>query len=56
MKHGKNEKEEVYYEGLLKLINSLQHMIINSFLTTIFKYGLKPYLHVPTVGMKKETL
>jgi hypothetical protein len=47
---------EVYYERLLKLANSLQHKTIDSFLTTIFKFGLHPYLRVTIVGMKKETL
>jgi hypothetical protein len=56
MKHEKNERVEVYYEKLLKLTNSLQHMTTYSFLTTIFRFGLQPYLHVATIGMKKETL
>jgi len=47
---------EVYYERLLKLTNSLQHRITNSFLTIIFIFGLQPYLHVATVDMKRETL
>jgi hypothetical protein len=56
MKHEKNEREEVYHERLLKLANSLQHKIINNFLTIIFKYGLQPYLHVTRASMKKKTL
>jgi hypothetical protein len=56
MKQEKNERVEVYYERLLKLANSLQHITINSFITTIFKSGLQPYLHVATTSMKKETL
>jgi hypothetical protein len=55
MKQEKNERVEVYYERLLKLANSL-HKTINSFLTTVFKYGLQPYLRVTTIGMKRETL
>jgi len=47
---------EVYYERLLKLVNSLQHKTIDNFLTIIFIYGLQPYLHVATIGMKRETL
>jgi hypothetical protein len=47
---------EVYYEKLLKLANTLQHKTINSFLTTIFRYGLQLYLHVATIGMNRETL
>jgi hypothetical protein len=56
MKHDKNERMEVYYERLLKLVNSLQHKSIDSFLTIIFRTGLQPNLHVATRGMKKETL
>jgi hypothetical protein len=56
MKHEKNEKVEVYYERLLKLANSLQHTTIDSFLTIILKFGLQPYLHVATTGMKRETM
>jgi hypothetical protein len=55
MKQKKNEKMEVYYERLLKLANSLQQKTTYSFLTTILKYGLQPYLHVTTC-MKRETL
>jgi len=56
MKHEKNERVEFYYERLLKLANSFQHRTIDSFLTTIFRFGLQPYLHVATIGMKRETL
>jgi hypothetical protein len=56
MKQEKNEKVEVYYDRLLKLANSLQHMTINSFLTIVFKSKLQPYLHMATINMKKETL
>jgi hypothetical protein len=56
MKQEKNERVEVYYERLLKLTNSLQHRIINNFLIIIFIFGLQPYLHVTTAGMKRETL
>jgi len=56
MKQEKNEKVEVYYERLLKLANSLQHMTINSFLIIVFKSKLQPYLHMATTSMKKETL
>jgi hypothetical protein len=56
MKHKKNEREEVYYEKLLKLANSLQHKTTYNFLTIIFKSKSQPYLHVATTGMKKETL
>ncbi len=47
---------EVYYERLLKLANNLQHKIINSFLTTIFRIGLQPYMCVAIIGMKEKTL
>ncbi len=47
---------EVYYERLLKLANSFQHMTTNSFLTIVFRSGLQPYLHVATTCMKRETL
>jgi hypothetical protein len=56
MKQENNERMEVYYERLLKLSNIFQHMTTNSFLTTIFKFGLQPYLRVATTGMKKETM
>jgi hypothetical protein len=56
MKQENNERMEVYYERLLKLANSLQHKTINGFLTNVFIYGLQPYLHVTTLGMKRETL
>jgi hypothetical protein len=56
MKQEKNERMEVYYERLLKLANSFQHMTTNSFLITIFKFGLQPYLHVAIAGMKRETM
>jgi hypothetical protein len=49
MKQEKNERVEIYYEKLLKLANSLQHK-------TIDRIGLQPYLHVATIGMKRETL
>ncbi len=29
---------------------------IDSFMTTIFKFGLQPYLRVAIAGMKRETL
>jgi hypothetical protein len=47
---------EVYYERLLKLVNSLQHKTINIFLTIAFRFGIQPYLCVSTTSMKKETL
>jgi hypothetical protein len=56
MKQEKSERVEFYYEKLLKLGNSLQHRTTNNFLTTIFKSGLQPYLHVATIGMKREIL
>jgi hypothetical protein len=56
MKQENNERVEVYYEILLKLANNLQHITTNSFLITIFKSRLQPYLHVATICMKKETL
>jgi hypothetical protein len=47
---------EVCYERLLKLANNLQHKIINSFLTTVFRIGLQPYTCVAIIGMKEKTL
>jgi hypothetical protein len=38
------------------LANSLQHKIIDNFLTFIFRFGLQPYLHVTRARMKRETL
>jgi hypothetical protein len=55
MKHEKNGKLEVYYERLLKLTNSLQHMTTNNFLIIICRFGLQPCMRV-TIGMKRETL
>jgi hypothetical protein len=40
MKQEKNERVEVYYEGLLKLANSLLNIAIDSFLINVFKFGL----------------
>jgi hypothetical protein len=54
MKHEKNERVEVYYERLLKLANSLQHKATNNFLTTIFIFGLQPYLRVAITDMKRK--
>ncbi len=34
------KKMEVYYEILLKLVNSLQHKTTYGFLTIVFKSGL----------------
>jgi hypothetical protein len=48
-----NERARVYYERLLQLTNSLQHMTTNSFLITIFRFGLQPYLHVATTCVNK---
>jgi hypothetical protein len=56
MKHEKNERMEICYERLLKLANNLQRMTINNFLTIVFIFGLQPYLHVATIGMKRKTL
>jgi len=56
MKHEMNERVEVYYERLLKLANSLQHKTTNSFLITIFKFGLQPYMRVAITYMNRETL
>jgi hypothetical protein len=56
MKQEKNGRMEVYYEILLKLTNGLQHRTTNSFLTTVFKSRLQPYLRVTTTNMKRETL
>jgi hypothetical protein len=56
MKHEKNERMEIYYERLLKLANSLQHKIIDNFLTIYFRFGLQPYMRVAIACMKKKTL
>jgi hypothetical protein len=56
MKHEKNERVEVYYERLLKLVNSFQHRTIDSFLTIVFIFGLHPHLCVATTSMKRKTL
>jgi hypothetical protein len=40
----------------LKLANSLQHITTNSFQTTIFRFGLQPYLRVAATYMKRKTL
>jgi hypothetical protein len=44
------------YEKLLKLTNNFQNMTIDSFLTTVFIFGLQPYLCVATTCMKRKTL
>jgi hypothetical protein len=56
MKEEKNERVEVYYEILLKLVNSFKHRTKYNFLTVVFKTGLQPYLCVTTTNMKRETL
>jgi hypothetical protein len=56
MKHEKNERVEVYYERLLKLVNSLERRTIDSFLTIIFKSRIQPYMRGTTIGMKRETM
>jgi hypothetical protein len=53
MKQETNERMEVYYERLLKLINSLQHKTTNNLLTIIFRSRLQPYLHVTTTSIKR---
>jgi hypothetical protein len=47
---------EVYYEQLLKLMNSLQTQTIDSFLNIMCRSRLQPYLRVATTRMKWETL
>ncbi len=53
MKQEKNERVEVYYERLLKLANSLQHMTINNLFNIVFRDGLQPYLCATIASMKK---
>jgi hypothetical protein len=53
MKHEKNERVEVYYERLLKLVNSLQQKTTNNFLTAVFIAGLQPHMCVALIGMKE---
>ncbi len=38
------------------MANSFQPKTTNSFETTIFRYGLQPYMCVATTCMKRETL
>ncbi len=47
---------KVYYERLLKLANSFQHMTMDSFFTIVFKSWLQPYMCVTTIGMKRKIL
>jgi hypothetical protein len=47
------EKMEVYYEHLMKLTNNLQIKTTNSFLSTMFKFDLKPYLRITIIGCKR---
>ncbi len=56
MKQEKNERVEVCYERLLKLANNLEHKTIDSFMTTLFRSGLQPYLCVAIASMKRKTL
>jgi hypothetical protein len=51
----KNEWVEVYCEWLLKLANGLRTPITNIFLTTVFRFGLHPYLHITIAKMKCGT-
>jgi hypothetical protein len=52
IKQGSNEKVEVYYERILKLVNFFQHKADDSLLTTFFRVGLVPYLQIATTRMK----
>jgi hypothetical protein len=47
---------KVYYECLLKLVNSLQVRTIDVFFTIVFKVGLLPYLRLIITSMKRNTL
>ncbi len=50
------ERDEVYYERLLKLTNCLQVKATNVSFTIILKVGLLPYLRLATASMKRNTL
>jgi hypothetical protein len=52
VKHGNDEKVEVYYEWILKLANCLQHKVDDSLLGV----GLIPYLRIAIEWMKRNTL
>jgi len=42
IKQGMDEKVEVYYEHILKLVNYLQHQTNDILLTTFFWIGFQP--------------
>jgi hypothetical protein len=44
IKHGSDEKVEVYYERILKVANCLQHKVDDSLLTTFFFRWVGPLL------------
>jgi hypothetical protein len=52
MKQEEIEMVEVYYEWIQKLVHGLQVLIINKFLTTMFKVDLQSYFRIATIGMK----
>jgi hypothetical protein len=56
MKQEEIERVEVYYERIQKLAYGLQVLTTNSFLTTVFRAGLQPYLKIVIVKMKWTTL
>jgi hypothetical protein len=55
IKHGNNEKVEVYYEWILKLANYLQHKANDNLLTSFLGVGLLPCLWIAIERMKQDT-
>jgi VanZ family protein len=55
-KQEETEKVEVYYERIQKLAHILQVLIVNNFLTIVFKASLQSYLKIATTGMNQSTL
>jgi len=53
---GSDEKVDIYYERILKLVNCFQHKADNSLLTTFFRVGLVSFLRITTTRMKCDTL
>jgi hypothetical protein len=56
MKKKETQKVKVYYEWIQKLTHGLQVPTTYRFRTIVFRVGLKSYLRISTVEMKRSTL
>jgi hypothetical protein len=56
IKQNLNKRVEEYYDWILTLANSLQHMVDDQLLNAFFKAGLLPYLWIATASIEQGTL